>query len=106
MSERAPDYAQGFKDGFAAGLEEGKKLAQKIGWPGYLGSPNCCSVCGKDFGNKIWGYVCSNANCPTRTIAYTVGGPGGAITGAVGTVRTVGANGPIGTMNDPYELGN
>lgn len=29
MSERAPDYAQGFKDGFAAGLEEGKKLAPK-----------------------------------------------------------------------------
>lgn len=117
MSERAPDYAQGFKDGFAAGLEEGKKLAPKqtrlddymFGQPGYLGSPTCCSACGKDFGNNIWGYVCSNANCPTRVTAYS----GGAITGAVGstTQRSYpkGANGPagsIGTMNDPYELGN
>lgn len=106
MSERAPDYAQGFKDGFAAGLEEGKKLAPKIEWPSYLGSPNCCSVCGKDFGNKIWGYVCSNANCPTRATAYS----GGAVSGAVGSTTQPsypkGVNGPIGTMNDPYELGN
>ena len=104
MSDRVPDYAQGFKDGFAAGLEEGKKLNQpKIEWPGYLGSSTCCSVCGKDFGNKIWGYVCSNANCPTRVTAY-----GGAVTGAVGSTSRhtypVGVNGP--TMNDSYELGN
>ena len=96
MSE---DYKNGFKDGFAAGLEEGKKLnTPKIGWPGYLGSPNCCSVCGKDFGNKVWGYVCSNANCPTRTIAYTTNLTMTAVTGAVGSMDTmnssVGANGP------------
>ena len=62
-----------------------------------------CSVCGKDFGNKIWGYVCSNANCPTRATAYATGA-----TGAIGSNSRpdypVGANGP--TMNDRYELGN
>lgn len=104
MSDRIPDYAQGFKDGFAAGLEEGKKLKPpKIEWPGYLGSSTCCSLCGIDFGNKIWGYVCSNANCPTRATAYATGA-----TGAIGSNSRpdypIGANGP--TMNDRYELGN
>lgn len=33
MSE---DYKKGFKDGFAAGLEEGKKLSMpQVGWPTY-----------------------------------------------------------------------
>lgn len=106
MSE---DYAKGFKEGFAAGLEEGKKLAPvKSNFPGYLGSATACSVCGKDFGNKIWGYVCSNVNCPTRAVAYS----GGAVTGAVGSVTTgqiqaVGANGPAGsTMYDGPEYAN
>lgn len=29
-------------------------------------STNKCSVCGIDFGNKAWGYVCNNPKCPTR----------------------------------------
>lgn len=96
------DYAKGFKEGFAAGLEEGKKLnPPKIEWPGYLGSAGYCSVCGKDFGNKIWGYVCSNANCPTRVTAYS----GGAVTGAVGSevgyTYAAGANGPKGPYDGP-----
>jgi len=105
MSDRLPDYAQGFKDGFAAGLEEGKKLAPKQTRLDDYVFGRHCSVCGKDFGNKIWGYVCSNANCPTRVTAYSTGG---VVTGAVGSSITPtyasGANGP--TMNDPYELGN
>ena len=102
MSDRIPDYAQGFKDGFAAGLEEGKKLnPPKIEWPGYLGSYTCCSLCGIDFGNKIWGYVCSNANCPTRATAYSVT----AVTGAVGSVSSY-DNTMAAGANVPYELGN
>lgn len=102
------DYAKGFKDGFAAGLEEGKKISS-LKYPNYLGSPGTCQVCGKYWGNGVWGYVCSNQYCPSRAIAYTTGA---ALTGAVGAVGSVskaqsfsaGANGP--TMNDSYELGN
>ena len=119
------DYAKGFKDGFAAGLEEGKKLIEEQ-WrldkikelektlpkpvtrlDDYLfGTAGHCSVCGKNWGNGgVWGYVCNNQYCPSRATAYS----GGAVTGAVGAVttgyiQTVGANGP--TMNDSYELGN
>jgi hypothetical protein len=101
MSERVPDYAQGFKDGFAAGLEEGKKLAPKqTKLDDYVFGQHC-SVCGKDFGNKIWGYVCSNANCPTRATAYS----GGAVTGAVGSVSSY-DNTMAAGANVPYELGN
>ena len=77
MSERIPDYAQGFKDGFAAGLEEGKKLAPKqtrlddyvFGQPGYLGMPNTCQICGR---SGVAGYVCYDPKCPTKV---TCGGP-------------------------------
>lgn len=73
MSE---DYAKGFKDGFAAGLEEGKKLAPRdtVFQPGYLGMPNTCSVCGRDGGNNgVWGYVCSHPKCPTNATCGAVG---------------------------------
>lgn len=83
------DYAQGFKDGFAAGLEEGKKLAEKNYADGYLEglkktmpmpppyipppttSPNWtlelkeyCPKCGIKV-SGVMGYVCSSPNCPT-----------------------------------------
>ncbi len=92
------DYAKGFKDGFAAGLEEGKKLASVVpSYPSFLGSPGYCQVCGKNWGNGgVWGYVCNNQYCPSRAVAYS----GGAVTGAVG------ATGSYSTMNDSYELGN
>lgn len=105
MSE---DYSKGFKDGFAAGLEEGKKLAPVISSPGYLGSAGSCHVCGKNFGNGVWGYVCSNQYCPTRTVAYN----GGAVSGAVGSMSSydnmsVGANGPAeSTLYDGPEYQN
>ena len=100
------DYAKGFKEGFAAGLEEGKKLsAPKIT---SIGSVSACGVCGKYFGNNAWGYVCNHTNCPTRAVAYSTGA-----TGAIGSTYKpeypMGAVGPAGsfsTMNDQYELGN
>ena len=72
------DYAKGFKDGFAVGLEEGKKLAaQKPSLNDFVfDSPNTCQVCGKYFGNNAWGYVCYNTNCPTRVTAYSDGAVG------------------------------
>jgi hypothetical protein len=100
------DYAKGFKEGFAAGLEEGKKLsAPKIT---SIGSVSACGVCGKYFGNNAWGYVCNHTNCPTRAVAYSTGA-----TGAIGSTYKpeypMGAVGPAGsysTMADTYELGN
>lgn len=104
MSERAPDYAQGFKDGFAAGLEEGKKLAAKqprlddyvFGQPGYLGMPNTCHVCGR-LQSGVEGYVCYSPRCPTKV---TCGTP---MTGAVGSevsyTYAKGANGPAGRVD-------
>lgn len=100
------DYAKGFKEGFAAGLEEGKKLSSpKIT---SIGSLSACGVCGKYFGNNAWGYVCNHTNCPTRAVAYSTGA-----TGAIGSTYKpeypMGAVGPTGsysTMADTYELGN
>ena len=107
MSDRIPDYAQGFKDGFAAGLEEGKKLnTPQIGWPSYLGSPGTCQVCGR-LSQGIMGYVCYDPKCPTRVTAYATGG---AVIGAVGSMDTmnsgVGANGPEGTISYADWAGN
>lgn len=117
------DYAKGFKDGFAAGLEEGKKLIEEQ-WrldkiaelektlpktvtrlDDYVfGSTGYCSVCGKYFGNNAWGYVCNHTNCPTRAVAHSTGA-----TGAIGSTYKpeypMGAVGPAGsfsTMNDQY----
>jgi hypothetical protein len=107
------DYAKGFKDGFAAGLEEGKKLAPVVpSYPSFLGSPGYCQVCGKNWGNGgVWGYVCNNQYCPSRAVAYSTGATG-AVGSSVTTSYPPGANGPTGpagsygTMADPYELGN
>jgi len=66
------DYAKGFKDGFAAGLEEGKKLAPKertynpwIDTGPYVGKvKESCPKCGIKI-SGVMGYVCSSPNCPT-----------------------------------------
>jgi hypothetical protein len=66
------DYKRGFRDGFDAGLEEGKKLsAPKIDWPKLPVYPDPhmnarCTVCGMDFSKGVWGYVCSHSRCPSR----------------------------------------
>lgn len=83
MSE---DYAKGFKDGFAAGLEEGKKIVPRdtVFQPGILGLPNTCHVCGR-LQSGIDGYVCYSPRCPSITTAYSTGPTGGPVTGAVGS---------------------
>lgn len=79
------DYVKGFKDGFAVGLEEGKKLVEeqcrqeKIAelektlpkppnWqyttPGIAYTDNKCPKCGVRI-NDVSGFVCSSPNCPT-----------------------------------------
>lgn len=97
------DYAKGFKDGFAAGLEEGKKLTPvkskaptrlsdlndyvfgQPGYrPGYLGLPNTCQVCGR-LQEGMTGYVCYSPNCPSIATAYSIGPTGGTMAGAVGS---------------------
>ncbi len=104
------DYTKGFKDGFAAGLEEGKKLSTKTTrLDDYVfGNNYGCPKCGKVF---MTAQVCYSSGCPYVATAYSTGA-----TGAVGSSVTpsypTGANGPAGsagsysTMADPYELGN
>lgn len=101
------DYAQGFKDGFAAGLEEGKKLAPKqtklddyvFGQPGILGMPDTCHVCGR-LQTGVDGYVCYSPRCPTKVTCTSV------VKGAVGsevsqTYGAVGAKSPAGPYDGP-----
>ena len=76
------DYAKGFKDGFAAGLEEGKKIVEDqwrlekikelekslpnpIKWP-YTTQEikEKCPKCGISL-KGVMNYVCSSPNCPT-----------------------------------------
>jgi hypothetical protein len=87
------DYAKGFKDGWHAGLEEGKKIAPKeqtynpwIDTGPYVGKANeSCPKCGVKIGG-VMGYVCSSPNCPTfPQVTCEVGRP---LTGAVGAVNT------------------
>jgi len=93
MSE---DYAKGFKDGFAAGLEEGKKLVPRdtVFQPGILGLPNTCQVCGR-LQNGIQGYVCYDPRCSSRVTC-------GVVTGSDSPSYTTGtgANGPAGGLHD------
>ena len=61
MSE---DYRNGFKDGFAAGLEEGKRT-QSQPYPAYpTQHVGFCPVCFKKL-DGAWGYVCSHPKCPS-----------------------------------------
>ena len=115
MSE---DYRQGFKDGFAAGLEEGKKMNDKTYTDGLIEGmkktlpppyvpKETCPKCGITIGSAM-GYVCQSINCPTyyKTWAgpaqyndWTAGSHGAV--GAVGSMSanyesTFGTNGPAG----------
>ena len=119
------DYSQGFKDGFAAGLEEGKKLnvttldlskyiqyPYPIGLPSVLGQNDTCPKCGIKI-SGVMGYSCPSINCPSYYSTSSIG--------AVGTTQTesssVGTNGSAGYNNthknyqswlesNGYELGN
>jgi len=108
------DYANGFKDGFAAGLEEGKKMNDKTytdglveGMKKTLPPPyvpkETCPKCGITIGG-VMGYVCNSINCPTYYNTWT--GPSvyndwsAGSSGAVGSTAidtdAPGANGPRG----------
>jgi len=108
------DYANGFKDGFAAGLEEGKKIVEEqwrhdkikeieksmprpATWPWtqpLTFSADKCPKCGIRI-SGVMGYVCSSINCPTFYQASY---------GAVGTNDTAayakGANGSAAPDNN------
>lgn len=104
------DYTQGFKDGFAAGLEEGKKLAPvKSSDPWGLGplvGSTGCLVCGR-YDNAAMGYVCTHPKCPSRVAGVVTGqlSVAGSF-GAVGSMSQVeypkGANGPAGETGVRY----
>ena len=64
------DYAKGFKDGFAAGLEEGKRH-QNLNPVPYTRpyepldmTKDNCPKCGIKI-SGVMGYVCTSINCPT-----------------------------------------
>lgn len=108
------DYAQGFKDGFAAGLAEGKKLVEEQ-WRLHtitelektlpkpqprlddyvFGARETCPKCHVRV-DRAMGYVCASPNCPTFP-KITCGVP---MTGAIGSevsqTYAAGANGPAG----------
>jgi hypothetical protein len=118
------DYAQGFKDGFAAGLEEGKKLLEEK-WrldkiaelektlpkpqprlDDYVfGARETCPKCHMKI-DRVMGYVCASPNCPTFP-QVTYGVP---MTGAVGSTNIpeypMGAVGPTGPMHNGPEYQN
>jgi hypothetical protein len=116
------DYANGFKDGFAAGLEEGKKIVEeqwrhdkikeieksmprpatwRLTQP-LTFSADKCPKCGITI-SGVMNYTCSSINCPTfYTATSSVGKP---LTGAVGSLeyyRTIapGANGSAAPDNN------
>ena len=114
------DYANGFKDGFAAGLEEGKKIKERSYMDGYndgliegmkktLPPPyvpqETCPKCGITIGGAM-GYTCQSINCPTYYKTWTNPIPGtfwaasSSSQGAVGSTSlgapAPGANGPAG----------
>ena len=115
------DYANGFKDGFAAGLEEGKKIVEEqwrhdkikeiekslpklqpnLGdymfrtnetWPNI----NRCSKCGISL-NNVMNYTCSSINCPNYLNTTRMGA-----IGSDTTSYTYGAsaNGPEGNLDE------
>lgn len=117
MTDRIPDYAQGFKDGFAAGLEEGKKLVEdqwrqerikeiekSIPKPQprlddfVFGAKEKCPKCSISL-SGVMNYVCASPNCPTFP-QITCGIPmTGAVGSEVGYTYGSGANGPAGEYN-------
>ena len=100
MSE---DYRQGFKDGFALGLEEGKRNQNLNSVPSYHLDPTkspsvllkeTCPKCGITIGGAM-GYVCQSINCPTYYKTWA--GP------AQYNDWTAGAVGAVGSMSANYE---
>ena len=103
------DYAQGFKDGFAAGLEEGKKMSKpQPRLDDYVfGARETCPKCQMRI-DRAMGYVCASPNCPTFlkvTCGPTIADVTKPMTGAVGSdisyTYAAGSNGPAGPFDGP-----
>ncbi len=128
------DYAKGFKDGFAAGLEEGKKLLEEK-WrldkiaelektlpkpqprldDFIFGAKETCPKCGIKI-SGVMGYVCASPNCPmfrNVTCGPTMADVAIPMTGAVGMstsnptarIDVRGANGAAGPYDGPEYAG-
>jgi len=102
------DYRQGFKDGFAAGLEEGKKLNDKTYTDGLIEGmkktlpppyvpKETCPKCGITIGG-VMGYVCNSINCPTFYRTWT--GPAQDNHWTAGYCNTVGVVGSTAIDTD------
>jgi hypothetical protein len=102
------DYANGFKDGFAAGLEEGKKMNDKTYTDGLIEgmkktmppsyvSKETCPKCGITI-SGVMNYTCQSINCPTFYRTWT--GPSGYNDWTAGSYGSVGA---VGSMSTNYE---
>jgi hypothetical protein len=63
------DYERGYSKGFLDGFQAARKDPNLV-YPNVPNVPtslkNTCTVCGIDFGNKVWGYVCNVEKCPTK----------------------------------------
>lgn len=103
MSE---DYRNGFKDGFALGLEEGKRNQNLNPVPSYHLDPaklpsvllkETCLKCGITIGGAM-GYVCQSINCPTYYNTWT--GPSVYNDWSAGYCNTVGAVGSTALDTD------
>lgn len=114
------DYAKGFKDGFAAGLEEGKKLVEeqwrkeKIdelekslpkspwGLGDYVfGARETCPKCGIKI-SGVMNYVCASPNCPTFP-QVTCGTPMTGVASGGDYSHARGAVGAAGYEYSPWE---
>jgi len=58
--KKSKDYLEGFYDGFMAARVSGVVTPQ----PPTVDTK--CHVCGMDFANKVWGYVCNHNQCPSK----------------------------------------
>lgn len=117
------DYAKGFKDGFAAGLEEGKKIVEdqwrkeqikkieddlhKLPKPqprldDYIfGGKEKCPKCGISL-SGVMNYVCSSPNCPTFP-QITCGTPMTGVASGGDYSHARGAVGAAGYEYSPWE---
>lgn len=109
------DYANGFKDGFAAGLEEGKKMNDKTYTDGLIEGmkktmpppyvpKETCPKCGITI-SGVMGYVCQSINCPTYYKTWTSPTLYNEWSAVPGTVwaGAAGAQGAVGSMSANYE---
>ena len=65
------DYKRGWYDGYQAAQKQNPTITQP---PSLFPRPkgtHACHVCGIDFGDKAWGYVCYVDKCPTKVTSIT-----------------------------------